>query len=72
MVQRAMDDTDPMEMIKQKARQDVFIPREELEYALEFEKQMIAKPWYYWVGPSLAFEAVVLLLTGWRFSRKDF
>ncbi len=72
MVQRAMDDTDPMEMIEREARQGVFLPRAELEYALEFEKKMIAKPWYYWVGPSLAFEAVVLLLTGWRFSRKDF
>ena len=72
MVQRAMDDTDPLELFEQEADQNVFLSRKELEYALEFEKKMIAKPWYYWVGPSLAFEAVVLLLTGWRFSRKDF
>ncbi len=72
MVQGAMDDTDPMEMLEQKARQDVFLSRAEIEYLREFEKKMIAKPWYYWVGPSLAFEVVVLLLTGWRFSRKDF
>ena len=72
MVQKAMDDTDPMEMIEQQARQDVFISKEELEYMMEFEKQMIARPWYYWVGPSVVFEAVVLTLAGWRFSRKDF
>ena len=72
MVQGAMDDTDPQELFKQQSGQNVFLSPEEFEYALEFEKTLIAKPWYYWVGPSLAFEAVVLLLTGWRFSRKDF
>ena len=72
MVQRAMDDTDPLEIIEQQAPRGVVLPRAELEYANEFEKTLLAKPWYYWVGPSLAFEAVVLLITGWRFSRKDF
>jgi len=72
MVQSAMDDTDPLELFKQQAERGLPLSMEEVEYALEFEKKMIAKPWYYWVGPSLAFEAVVLLLTGWRFSRKDF
>ncbi len=72
MVQGAMDDTDPLELFKQQANQGSPLSMEDLEYALEFEKTLIAKPWYYWVGPSLGFEAVVLLLTGWRFSRKDF
>ena len=72
MVQKAMDDTDPMEMIEIEAGWDVPMSKEELEYMFEFERQMIAKPWYYWVGPSVLFEAAVLTLAGWRFSRKDF
>ncbi len=72
IVQRAMDDTDPAEMAKFETNQGVFLSKAELDYMLEFEKQMLARPWYYWVGPSLLFEGVVLVLTGWRFSRKDF
>lgn len=72
IVQGAMDDTDPAEMAKFEFNQGVFLSKAELDYMLEFERKMLARPWYYWVGPSLLFEGVVLLVTGWRFSRKDF
>jgi hypothetical protein len=73
IVQGAMDDTDPKEMASAfQANQGLLPSKEELDYALEFETRMLARPWYYWVGPSLLFECVVLVLTGWRFSRKDF
>ena len=72
LVRKAMGELDPSAMIPDDAEQNPFLSKRELEHLLEFEERMTAMPWYYSVGPSLLFEAVVLLLAGWRFSRKDF
>ena len=72
LVRKAMGELDPSAMIPDDAGQTPLLSRREVENMLKFEQQMMERPWYYSVGPSLLFEAVVLLLAGWRFSRKDF
>lgn len=72
IVQRAMDDADPAELVANETADNPFLSRAELEYMMAFEKRMLERPWHYSVGPSLLFEAVVLVLAGWRFARKDF
>lgn len=40
--------------------------------ALSAERTMRQTPWYFAIGSSVLFEAAVLLLAGWLFSRRDF
>lgn len=72
LVRKALGGIDPSALIPDQAAGDSVLSKQQLDDALEFEERMTKMPWYYAVGPSLLFEAVVLLLAGWRFSRKDF
>lgn len=72
LAERLMDDTDPTEHADRNFFNQPGINKDDVVRALEVEKKMKFTPWYYSIGSSLLFEAVVLLLAGWRFSRKDF
>lgn len=71
---RLMDATDPTRHVDS----ELFIGRtpgfsaDERQRALEYQKAAKFGSWFSSIGSSLLFEAVVLLLAGWRFSRKDF
>ena len=44
----------------------------QIDAMMEYEYNKIRTPWYYPIGSSLLFEAVVLLLAGRCFVRQDF
>ena len=74
MADRLMDPTDPTRHVDSA----FFVARTpqlstgERQRALEHQKAAKFGSWFSSIGSSLLFEAVVLLLAGWRFSRKDF
>ncbi len=69
---KGLTGTDELEIIEQGLDDERLMTVEEKRYLMAHERRMLEIPWYYSVGSSLLFEAVVLLLAAWRFSRKDF
>ncbi len=72
LAERLMDETDPTEHVDRDLFKQPGVRREVIDRALKLEKKLKFTPWYYSIGSSLLFEAVVLVVAGWRFSRKDF
>ena len=74
MADRLMDPTDPTRHVDSAffKAQTPGLSTGERQRALEHQKAAKFGSWFSSIGSSLLFEAVVLLLAGWRFSRKDF